>query len=96
MHPRVGPLVRRANDRVVDALEVRCVLELDVPAGPQRLECRQEDVEVRSKAGGEHAAVDEVERLFVQPRVFGVVNFKVAIRENAGRGVSDPWLCCMY
>jgi hypothetical protein len=62
---------------------MRCILDLDVPARSQRLECRLEDIEVRFETGEEHAAMDEVEWLPIQPRVFGVVDFEAAIRDDA-------------
>jgi len=43
---------------------------------------------VRGKAGGERAAVNKVEFLRVEPWIFSIVDFEVAIRGEAESCVS--------
>ena len=58
------------------------VLELEVPARVELVECGLDDQQGVFEAGQKGAAVDEVESLAIVPLVIGVVYLKVAVWRN--------------
>lgn len=89
-HESPTPVLQRAAvaARVEEAHRQVAVLQFEVAAGAQGVECVREDDAVGAKAGYERAAVDVVECLREEPWVFGVVDFEGAVGWDAGVGLA--------